>query len=403
MKTDICRGLVGAVMGFAMCVPALSQDSRVRAAAGDKYVISAKAGGINATEGNVSVARANGQGGSLLKGDDLDVGDRVSTGADGKAEILLNPGSFLRLGSNTTFEFLTTSLDDLRLKLASGSAVFEVIADDDFRVTLLMPRTAMALTRSGIYRIDILEDRSSKLSVLKGKVFLGAEGKTSVKAGKTATVVGINAEVAKFDRDEQDALTLWSKDRAKQLSKVNAQLQRDSMRRTLLSSFNSRGGWNLYESFGLWVFDPIRRSWCFMPFGSGWGSPYGYLYGFDLWNVRLPNWVYYAPPPQTVQPSTRAPGVPTPNGPITGRGDNTERRNRIHTPPFQRIQESPNNSGAGVVDRGGNYGNSGPPIFSGSSSPLAPSSPHLSSPSRGNIERPAASSPIRTKGRPDNR
>ena len=150
MKTKLIRVFVGIVIGAFVCVTANAQDNKIRAAAGDKYVISAKAGGVNETGGDVTIRRADGTAGHLVKGDDLNIGDQVYTGTDGKAEVLLNPGSYMRVGSDTAFEFTTTSLDDLRLKLGSGSAIFEVIADDDFKVTVLMPRTAVALTRSGV-------------------------------------------------------------------------------------------------------------------------------------------------------------------------------------------------------------------------------------------------------------
>jgi hypothetical protein len=39
----------------------------------------------------------------------------------------LNPGSYIRLAENSSFEFLTTSLDDLQLKLSDGSAMLEVM------------------------------------------------------------------------------------------------------------------------------------------------------------------------------------------------------------------------------------------------------------------------------------
>ena len=195
MKTKLIRVFVGIVIGAFVCVTANAQDNKIRAAAGDKYVISAKAGGVNETGGDVTIRRADGTAGHLVKGDDLNIGDQVYTGTDGKAEVLLNPGSYMRVGSDTAFEFTTTSLDDLRLKLGSGSAIFEVIADDDFKVTVLMPRTAVALTRSGVYRVDILPDRSTKVSVLKGKMFAGAESKTVIKSGRSATIAGINVDV----------------------------------------------------------------------------------------------------------------------------------------------------------------------------------------------------------------
>ena len=64
---------------------------------------------------------------------------------------------------------------------------------------------------------------------------------------------------------------------------MTASLSKGNMRNTLSSSFG-RGGWNLYDSFGLWLYDPFRRSYCFMPFGSGWYSPYGHDFGPGIIN-----------------------------------------------------------------------------------------------------------------------
>lgn len=397
MKTDLIRVFVGTVVGVGLSITCYPQNGKIKAAGGDKYVISAKAGGVNEIDGKVAVFRVNGTSGYLLKGDEINIGDHVSTGDDGKAEVLLNPGSYMRVGQGTSFEFLTTSLDDLRLKMKSGSAVFEVIADDDFRVTILMPRTAMALTRSGVYRIDILGDGSSKVSVWKGKVFVGAKSKTEVKSGHSATVVGISADIQKFDKDDRDGLTLWSKDRAKDLAKVNASLQQKAMRNTLLNSFNR--GWNLYDSFGLWVYSPSRSNWCFLPFGYGWGSPYGYTYNFDLWNVRMPGTIFYQP--RTNLPSSSGAAAAANSPAVTS---NNERANQLYTPPFMRIQNSPRASDDPAVGGSRVYDNPGRsaspfPSSTGASTQSAPVSAPRSEPATAPAERRA---PAFSKGHPDN-
>ena len=122
-----------AIMAFVSS-SVVAQDETLASAARDRFVISAKAGGVNYVEGTVGLARKRGGGGRLIKGDTLEIGDRVSTGPDGRAEILLNPGSFIRIGPNSAFQFVTTSLDDLRLRVDRGSAVLEVFAAEDFRV-----------------------------------------------------------------------------------------------------------------------------------------------------------------------------------------------------------------------------------------------------------------------------
>lgn len=273
----------------------VAQDERAVSAAGSLYVISAKAGGVNYVEGKVAVAQKSGKSGYLLKGDNLEVGDKVSTDADGKAEILLNPGSYVRLAENSNFEFTNTSLDSLQVKLTGGSAMFEVITDDEFKFSVKTPQTQFKIVESGVYRVDVLSDGSGKIAVWKGKAEIGTDKATTVKSGREATIIGGQTVVAKFDRDDRDALAVWSKTRAKELAKVNSRLERDNLRNSLLNSYN-RNGWNMYDSYGLWVYDRFSRNYCFLPFGYGWNSPYGFGFGRDIWYFRLPQVIYNHPP-----------------------------------------------------------------------------------------------------------
>jgi hypothetical protein len=348
------------VVLVAVCfaVSGMAQDDAFRAAAGDKYVISAKAGGVNVVEGDVTVARAAGRSGVLLKGDKLEVGDRVSTGENGRAEILLNPGSYLRLGGGSSFEFKTTSLDDLRLSLNRGSAIFEVFATDDFTVTVDAPKSSYILDRSGVYRVDVTDNGAASVEVWKGKIRVG---ESVIKGGKTATATGEEVAVAKFDRDEKDAFELWSKARSKQLAKVTSTLEGRDLRTALMRSFLGRR-WNVYNSFGLWVYDPFRFTYCFLPFGYGWSSPYGYGFGGGLGWYNLPPVIYYPQPGTNPNPGS-TPGE-NGGGRIASQGD------RSPTPPFVRMQGS-----GGVFGRGGSSPASSNGGFETSVRPQAPSMP----------------------------
>ena len=311
MKNSISRIVVAAITALLFVSAASAQNDAIASAAGDKYVISAKAGGVNFVEGAVGIVRKAGTSGLLLRGDRLEIGDRVSTGTNGKAEILLNPGSYLRLGGSSAFEFKTTSLDDLQIKLDSGSAIFEVFATEDFKVTVNSPKTKFSLIESGIYRIDVSADGNGKIAVWKGLAQIGNDAAAIVKSGREATLAGSLASIAKFDRDDKDSLEIWSKARAKELAKLSGQLARNTMRTALMRGFLGRG-WNIYDSFGLWVYDPFRRSHCFLPFGYGWNSPYGYGFGHSIWYYNLPPVVYQPPvnPTGGSQPPRYGPRVP---------------------------------------------------------------------------------------------
>ncbi|MEZ5344707.1 MAG: FecR domain-containing protein [Pyrinomonadaceae bacterium] len=296
---------------FAVFSNAQERDA-VRSIAGSQYVISAQAGGVNLTIGEVLVQRKNLTSGYLVKGDTLEVGDRVMTAAGAKTEVLLNPGSYVRLGGNAEFEFVTTDLDDLQLKLNRGSAMFEVYASNDFRVTVVAPGSRFYLIKSGVYRVDVLGNGTSRIEVRKGKAQIGDFEATSVKKSRSAVVEGNDVAIEKFDRDERDDLEAWSRDRAKELAKANASLERDRLRSTLWNGYRS-SSWDTFNSYGLWTYSPSLGSYCFLPFGYGWRSPYGFGLNRDLYYFRLPTVVYYMPtvkPRRNPNPGDRPTGNP---------------------------------------------------------------------------------------------
>lgn len=314
---------------------AFAQESRRTVSeASSLYVISAKAGGVNYIEGKVTIARKAGKSGYLLKGDTLEIGDKVSTGTGGKAEILLNPGSFVRLAENSSFEFSTTSLEDLQLKLTSGSAMFEVITADDFTFAVNTPKAKFYIVKTGVYRVNVLSDGAGAIEVWKGRAEVGANA-AEIKSGKQATVSDNQVAVAKFDRDDKDALEIFSKSRAKELAKINARLENGSVRTSLMNSF-ARTHWSLYDSYGLWVFNPAFGSYCFLPFGYGWNSPYGYNYPRDIWFYNLPPIIYNSPPPTTTT-AIQLNG----DGRHGVRNPQSNRENEQPTrlePPFRKVQ-----------------------------------------------------------------
>ncbi len=329
MKIIIFRSIFAVMVGLCVTAGIVAQT---RSTVAERYIISAKAGGVNHIEGSVSVVRENGLSGLLLKGDQIETGDMVSTSANGRAEVLLNPGSYIRIGGNSSFEFGTTDLEDLQIRLEKGSAIFEVFAADEFRVSVFTPKGMVALVETGVYRIDIANDGSGLVAVTKGKAEVGAANSTEVKQGRTGTIGTNTVTIAKFDTGKRDELAEWSRSRAKELTKMTASLKNRDVGNSLLSAF--RGGmWGLYDSFGLWIYSPMYGRYCFLPFGAGWYSPYGYGYrnGINWYNLPyVPYTTPYSPTPGTVG------GSPNPN--------NTQKTRRVpspivSSPPFMKVQK----------------------------------------------------------------
>ncbi len=277
------RGLLSLAL-VSVCAVAAAAQAPNR----ESRFISAKAGAVNFVAGKVAFKRAGESKWFLLStNDDLKSGDMVKTGDNGRAEVLLNPGSYFRLGENSEFELVDASLDDLRLRLTGGSVVVEATgySDLDLSITTKTPQTSVRIVRSGIYRLDVLPSGVTEVAVHKGRAYVG-EPELLVKGGKVVrTGAGGGLEVAKLDKQGRDALDLWSKERGKELAKVNEKLSRRNTN-TLLASANFNSLFptqSRYGHTGLWVWNGNTNCYTFLPFYSYWRSPYGYGYGNQVW------------------------------------------------------------------------------------------------------------------------
>jgi hypothetical protein len=258
----------------------------------DARLVSAQAGGVNYVSGSVSV-RLKGETawGELTTEQNLDSGDAVRTGAYGRVEVLLNPGSYLRVAENSEFELADSSLDNLRIKLLKGSAVIEATGygdngDGSFLMAVATPHTQVSIIRSGIYRFNVTASGATEVAVHKGRALVGAGQGTLLKGGKTARIVGANVEVAKLDKKDRDDLDVWSKERAGELAAANRKLSTRTLNPVLASlSFNDMWGnaSSRYYRTGVWIFDARSGCYTFLPFYDSFSSPYGGFYGSRIY------------------------------------------------------------------------------------------------------------------------
>lgn len=348
-------------LALLVCVAALGVTP-ASAQTRDKYLISAKAGGVNYISGNVTVNRAGtSDEQKLTDQDNLEDGDRVTTGAGGRVEVLLNPGSYLRVAENSEFEFADTSLAHLRIKMLKGSAIIEVVGEDDnLELVVETPQTSASILKRGIYRINVLEPDRTELMVRKGRARAGSPAQ-EIKSGKMIIISRGMSEVAKIDKRLEDGLDLWSRERAEYLASINRQIQP----RVLSASL-----WDYTDDwmYGSWVYDRRRSCYVYLPGRGGISSPYGYDY--RNWGGRGCRCVNGREnrPPSTNQPST----TPSTQPPSQG-GDPVGDTNGppMNTPPTREDNPRGNDSPAPMPAR-----NDPPPSYS-----PPPSSPPTSAPS----------------------
>lgn len=290
----------------------------------EKFVISARAGGVNAVTGRASMRHGNTEWQQLTIKEDLEAGDVVKTGLDGRVEMLLNPGSYMRIGENSEFELADNSLENLEVRLIRGTAIVEVTGADDEElfIGITTPHTRMSIVRRGLYRVNVVPGDTTELIVRKGRVML--EGShTKVKGGNKVVFSSTSFSVAKLQKadKDRDSLEMWSKDRAQTLAKANSKITARMMN-TFASSLNS--GWSLGgfgRRSGFWLFNAEVGCYTLIPLGYGWTSPYGGFYSRSFFGASSGYYYggrYGIPVDQHVPyPSTSTsnpPSLPSPAG-----------------------------------------------------------------------------------------
>ena len=342
-----------------------------------QQVISAQSGTVHYVEGSVSVngkpvQRRTGQFTTLGSGQELRT-------EEGRAEVLLTPGAYLRVADHSAVRLLSNRLTDTRIEVLQGSVMVE--CDEllrDNAVTLVYKDRTIQLQKNGLYRIDTDPPR---VKVYDGVAILQSSlGQLTLRKGKQASLDGVLlAEHFDTNAKRQDELYSWSMVRAGQLVAAN-----HSATNTLL------GNGTAWRSSG-WLFDPYLDGFAFVPGGSILRTPFG-------WRLYSPfglgyNYVY------TIYPNSNT-GCGSANG--TSTATVTAHRNMpipdtgngrwVQRPTFTG---NPNYGGyAGYSGGSANgLGNSSP----SSASSSAPVSAPLSSPP------PAVSAPVSVSPVPSRR
>ncbi len=262
-----------------------------------QMVVSAKSGVVNFTEGSVLL---NGQAieSTITKYPDIKENAVLQTQA-GRAEVLLTPGTIMRVGENSGLKMITNRLIDTRVELQSGAAVVEAVQTaKDNNVTVVVKNGAVALTKSGVYRFDT---EPARLKVFRGEAAVDVNGQTiPVSTGRMMMLDGSNLAVEKFNVDDTDALDHWGKQRGQLLAMANPSTAR-SLTTGGYGGFGYAGyglgglGYGgMYNGMGCnpyWGFNNWYGMYTYVPCNGYFQSPYGFFF----WSPMMVNRFYYNP------------------------------------------------------------------------------------------------------------
>jgi hypothetical protein len=211
----------------------------------------------------------------------IDAGQYIAT-ANGKAEVLLTPGVFLRLDNDTTVKMISPNLTHTEVQIDHGRATLEV--DQLYKQNTLLVNQKGGQTqilKNGFYEFNAT---NSTMRVFDGEaaVYPGDNHETNVKPIKVKqdrqlALNGDRVSPQKFDAKQtqaHDDLYAWSDLRSQYLGDANL---------SLAQTYAGNGGYG-YAPGWAWAGGPYGYTWLpgdglfWNPFGFGFYSP-GYIYG----------------------------------------------------------------------------------------------------------------------------
>src|SRR4030095_16277740 len=178
-------------------------------------------GSLNYVEGQVSIGTQamNDQSVGSAK---LEPGESVAT-EQGKGEILLTPGVFLRLGDNSSVKMISSGLTNTELQVQKGRAMVEVAEiHDENNLSVDLNAATTRLLKRGLYDFDA--DRN-QVRVFDGKATVQENGaQVEVKDGHDFDVsASASLKSRGFDKKTyEDDLYNWRSLRSRYLAEANS-------------------------------------------------------------------------------------------------------------------------------------------------------------------------------------
>ncbi len=196
---------------------------------------------------------------------DVQQGQVIET-SQGKVEILLTPGVFLRLGDHSAVRMVNPGLVNTQVELLRGEALVE--ATDiykDNHIQILNHGVTTTLDKNGLYSFKADQPQ---VAVYAGEATLtNGDSHQDLKKGKEEDLAANH--VTKFDTKQGDDLYQWSDLRSQYLSEASVA----SAKTFLVEPVGWYGaGWYWNPWFGFYSFVPANGIF-YSPFGWGFYGP----------------------------------------------------------------------------------------------------------------------------------
>jgi hypothetical protein len=180
-------------------------------------VVSAQSGVVHYLEGVVSVdgkrLERSQAAFPLLKA------DSVMETEKGRVELLLTPGTFLRLDENSSVKMVSTALTATVVEILRGSAILDAVgAQGDIPVTLRYRDASVRFDKPGIYRVDC---ETGVLQAYTGEAVVTQQARDKRVDNSRLYFFELGTDTSKFSDGADDEFYDWASNRNKVIQEEN--------------------------------------------------------------------------------------------------------------------------------------------------------------------------------------
>jgi uncharacterized protein DUF6600 len=231
----------------------------------------------------------------------LTIGDRIYSPEDGRAELQLSSGNFVRLAPRSYFSALNLSDVIKQFYLGEGTASFNIkrLRSDEV-IEIDTPNVSVTLDEPGIYRITVDEDGNSRILARRGRVTVAASGRQIGVENREIRVYGIDSPRYEFvGLPATDTFDRWVTERDGRFERSYSDAYRYASDEIIgVEDLSDDGRWEQIPEYG-YAWTPSRVAAGWVPFSDGrwfWQDPYGWTWiGRERWSWATSHYGRWTP------------------------------------------------------------------------------------------------------------
>ena len=162
-------------------------------------------------------------------------GDFIRTASNAYAELLLQPGNYLRVAGDTELQIVNDEHDRMRLKLNRGTISLEILSRENlgsfytggyearYLIRVITPGAGVSVSEPGVFRITAMSASQTELVVRNGSAVIKGQ---EVKAKRQAIASREKVAINDIDSKIEDAFDVWARERADAMVRSNKALKK---------------------------------------------------------------------------------------------------------------------------------------------------------------------------------